>query len=162
MEICFKCATLGPTCCCHERDILVTKGDIERIHQFLGSGNFFEYRTPCNSAYVEQDDDPNWLKYTLHEDGTRRVLKRAPARVGCSFLTETGCLFPVNIRPLVCRLYPFTYNEQGITGVLSECPEQLLQDGETIIDALGMSYEEARDWWILLYTELRAERGIAT
>ncbi len=156
MSICFKCASLGPTCCCRERDILVTRGDIERISRFVGYIDFFEYRVPVDPEYLAQDDDPNWLKYTVREDGSRQVLKRSPVG-GCLFLTEIGCHLSLDVRPLVCRLYPFQYTEQGITGVLSECPIHLLTEGETILDALHMSYEEAQQWWQLLYTELCAQ-----
>ncbi len=156
MCICSQCSALGPTCCCKERDILVTVGDIERIEHFIGNSDFFEYRIPVDPAYLDQEDDPNWLGYTIRKDGTRRVLKHASRGV-CYFLAENGCRLPLDVRPLVCRLYPFSYTERGIAGILSECPEYLLPSEETILDALHMSYDEALPWWDSLYTELRRE-----
>jgi uncharacterized protein len=156
MRICAQCATRGSTCCCVNRDILVTRRDIERIVRVVGQRNFFEYRQPIDPGYLDQDDDPNWLRYTMHPEGTRRVLKHGENKA-CHFVTSTGCVLPLKARPLVCRLYPFMYNERGLTGVLSECPEHLLSDNETILDALHMSYDEARVWRDRLYAELRAE-----
>jgi Fe-S-cluster containining protein len=103
-----------------------------------------------------QDDDPNWLRYTVRADGSRRVLRRG--HLGrCLFLTQTGCALMMDARPLVCRLYPFDYTEKGLIGILAECPEHLLEPGETLIETLGMSYQEANKWWGLLYNELRTE-----
>ena len=156
MSICAHCATLGSTCCCVNRDILVTNGDIERIAKYIGHRDFFEYRRPVDPAYLDQDDDPNWLRYTIDPNGSRRVLKHGPGET-CCLVTSTGCVLPLEARPLVCRLYPFIYNEVGLTGVLSECPEYLLKGNETLLDALHMSYEEALLWRNALYAELRTE-----
>ncbi len=161
MSICADCATLGSTCCCVNRDIFVTKADIERIARIVGHFNFFEQRHPLDPAYLDQDDDPNWLRYTMRPDGSRRVLKHGPNGM-CCLVTATGCVLPLEARPLVCRLYPFMYNEDGVTGVLSECPEYLLPKNETILDALRMTYDDARVWRETLYAELRAEERKAS
>lgn len=123
----------------------------------IGHTDFFEYRKPVNPEYLMQDDDPNWLLYTMRLNGTRRVLRHHPTEKRCLFLTPTGCRFDVETRPLICRMYPFDYTERGIHGVASECPQHLLQPGQDILSALGMSYEEAIPWWSMLYRELRQE-----
>jgi uncharacterized protein len=157
MHICCQCATVQDTCCCQGRDILLTVGDLERMSRLVGHSAFFEYRPITNPAYLDQPDDPNWLMYTLRGDGTRRVLQRNPAGKACQFLLPNGCLFPIAARPLVCRLYPFHYNEQGILGVASECPEYFLPAGTTILEALDMAYQDAEEWRQQLYAELRQE-----
>ena len=157
MSICAKCAEVRHTSCCLKRDIVLTHGDIERIHQFTHQTDFFEYRIPADPDYLDQDDDPNWLTYTMHSNGSRRVLKHLDSG-NCSFLTGTGCILPKEIRPLICRMHPYNYTEQGITGVCPECPQELLEQGQTILDALDMSYPEAERWWLQLYSELRQER----
>lgn len=161
MSICAECAMLGLTCCSVKRDILVTLGDIDRIARLTGQTDFFEYRCPIDPAYLDQAHDPNWLRYTVYTDGTRRVLKRA-ADGACVFVNSTGCVLPMDVRPLVCRLYPFNYTEEGLAGVVTECPEYLLTHNETILDALHMSYTAAYPWWDALYTELRSEERKAS
>ena len=158
MSLCSDCASIGVTCCCKkERDILVTPGDIARIRHALGSDDFWEYREPGDPAYLDQDEDPNWLLYTVRADGTRKVLKKTDPET-CVFLTDSGCRLDVETRPLVCRMYPFVYTEHGITGIdAEECPTRLLPSGETLLRALDMSYEDGRRWRDMLYYELRAE-----
>ena len=154
MEICERCAAIGSTCCSKVRDILLTDGDVRRISAQLEQEDFYEYRVPCDPAYLEQDDDPNWNLYTVNPDGTRRVLKRQ-SNGSCLLLTETGCRLAEEVRPLVCRLFPYEYTEREISGTDAECPAQLLGDGETIYQALRMRDDVAHEWWETLYRELR-------
>ena len=159
MSLCSECAAIQVTCCAKElRDILVTMGDIARLSEQLGGAqDFWEYRQPVDPEYLDQDDDPNWNVYTLRPDGTRKVLKKTAARA-CIFLTETGCRFSEEVRPIVCRMFPFTYTEHGIDGIdESECPVHLLQDGQTLLAALDMWQEKAEKWRKMLYDELRTQ-----
>jgi len=132
----------------------LTGGDLERIAGFAGRSDFWEFRRPENPDYLDQDDDPNWLHYTLRSDGTRRVLKRG-ASGDCGFLTATGCRLPVSVRPLICLLHPFTYTEKGIDGTGSDCPSHLLPEGETLLESLSMNPAQGEEWRARLYSELR-------
>ncbi len=157
MSLCSECAAIQVTCCCKERrDILVTQGDIARISQTLERHDFWEHRQPGDPVYLEQDDDPNWIPYTVRADGTRKVLKKTAAQT-CIFLTDGGCLLSENVRPLVCRMYPFNYTEQGLQGIEAECPVHLLPSGANLLDELGMSAEKAAEWRGMLYHELRTQ-----
>lgn len=152
MRLCATCAGQNKTCCTG-RDILVSDGDLQRIADHAGTLDFFERRGPRTTAYVEQDDDPNWNSYTLHPDGTRRVLKYARPGI-CWFLSDTGCLLPEQVRPLVCRLHPVEYTEGGITGLSPECPIEHLPTGESLLTNLEMNLDRAESWRQQLYAEL--------
>jgi Fe-S-cluster containining protein len=151
---CAKCARLQKTCC-QQAEILLTAGDLERIRRYTGQSDFWEDRVP-SPEYLDQDDDPNWNRYVLRPDGTRRVLKRS-ANGDCGFLTECGCRLPVEVRPVVCRLYPYDYTEAGLRGVDDHyCPTaQITPPGRTLLEVLDMRLADAQRWHRLLYEELR-------
>lgn len=153
--ICVKCAATRRTCC-QESEIYVTPADVRRIEEHTGRGGFTERRAPDDPVYLDQDDDPTWMRYVFLSDGTRRVLRRQPGG-DCTFLGSHGCELPLAVRPLVCRLYPYHYNEGGIVSVSEGCPTQLLRAGETIVDALEMNRRLAEGWHAQLYRELREE-----
>ena len=74
------------------------------------------------------------------------------------FLSPTGCVLPMETRPLVCRLHPCQYNEQGIQSGLSPgCPWALLPAGHSPHDAVSMTIADAERWHRQLYDELRLE-----
>lgn len=149
---CARHAQLGKTCC-QVCEVLVTEGDRRRIAAHAHVTDFWEYRPPNDPGYLDQDDDPNWLKWAFRSDGTRPVLKRSEA--GCTFLGQAGCRLPMDVRPLICRLYPYTYTEHGIDGVLDECPAEVIPPGQTILEVLDMNRQAADQWHALLYAELR-------
>lgn len=164
---CARCAAVQRTCC-QRAEILVTSGDEARIAAFVasggalaragefGGGEFVERRAPADPEYVRPDpDDPNWIRYTVAADGTRRMLRRA-ANGDCTFLGPTGCVLPETVRPLVCRLYPYSYSERGLDGVDSEyCPTALLApDGRSMAAVLDIPAAQAEAWRSQLYEEL--------
>jgi Fe-S-cluster containining protein len=58
-------------------------------------------------------------------------------------------------RPLICRLYPYSYTAAGIGDeVDTGCPANLLPAGESLFDALDMSPDRAREWHRRLYEEI--------
>ena len=156
MYICRACAELERSCC-RRRDILVTAGDLERLTVYTGRPDFFEFRRPASMAYIEQDEDPNWNSYTLSADGRRRVLRHGTGGA-CYYLTTQGCQLPLTVRPLVCRLHPVEYTEWQITGVATDCPVELLPQGEALLDHLQMETTVVEGWRAQLYEELRRER----
>ena len=159
MHPCARCASVQRTCC-QQAEVVVTAGDVQRIARHLPpeevAAGFWERRRPTDPDYYEPDtEDPNWVRWTIHPDGTRSVLRRRPE--GCWFLGERGCALPEEVRPLVCRLYPFGFTEQGLQGDEDHyCPKALLApDGRRMADVLGMKVEDARRWHEQLYRELR-------
>jgi uncharacterized protein len=154
VNLCAKCAQHELTCC-QGTEVFVTDGDVRRIATHVGKADFWEYRQPKDPVYtMHQPADPHWLRYTVRSDGTRPQLKHQ--RSGdCTFLTSTGCALPSEVRPLICRLYPHDYTEHGIVGIVSGCPLYLLDQGQTLIGAIGIDAADAKRWHAQLYSELR-------
>lgn len=152
---CTLCATLGKTCC-QSREIFVTEGDKERIAAFTGVQGFWHDTRPADPDYLDQGNDPNWLAWAFLPDGSRPILKRHP-NGDCTFLGSAGCTLPLEVRPLVCRMYPFTYTEHGVNGVVDDCPREVIPPGSTILQVLDMRTADAIRWHTMLYTELRTK-----
>jgi Fe-S-cluster containining protein len=154
--LCVRCARHMKTCC-QTSEVYTTLGDVDRITGHTGRSDFYEFRVPENPFYEDQDDDPVWRDHVFRSDGSRRVLQRK-ASGDCTFLGPQGCLLPLDVRPLVCRLYPFDYVAEGIVEALSPgCPLELLAPGQGLLEALGMNRPDAVGWHRQLYTELLLE-----
>lgn len=156
--LCARCARVQRTCC-QDTDVFVTWGDIERIERHTGRDDFYEYRAPVNPEYLEEDDDPVWVQYVIRADGTRRVLKEHCG--DCIFLGLGGCELPLDVRPLVCRLYPCTFDSRGI---LDEpacgCPSHLLRPGQSLFESVKIDSQAARRWHRQLYAEMKHEEAV--
>ncbi len=154
--LCVRCARHTRTCC-QRSEIYTTPGDEQRIRDFTGRDDFTRFCQPDNSEYADQDDDPVWRDRVFRADGSRRVLERQP-NGDCTFLGSQGCTLPLEIRPLICRLYPYDYTAEGVKEELSEgCPLDLLRPGQGLIEALEMNIEDARRWHRQLYQEVQHE-----
>jgi len=132
----------------------LTVNDIKRIAGSTSRLDFYEYRPPTDPSYLAQEDDPIWGELTIRQDGTRRVLKQKDGR-DCLFLGEKGCELSMAVRPLVCRLHPYTYDVKGLGVVLD--PRCLLahqESGEDLIPAIGMTTAQAQAWHLQLYEEI--------
>ena len=154
---CARCALMQPTCC-EQTEIVVTGGDRERIGVASGRDDFWERKAPADPADALVDpDDPNWERWTVAVDGTRAILRHR-ADGACTFLGAQGCSLDECTRPLVCRLYPWTYGEHGIDGDgATYCPTVLLRDepvGTTMVMLLHMERDQAEFWRAQLYGEL--------
>jgi uncharacterized protein len=146
--------------CCQTAEVYVTRGDVRRIEEFTGQTDFHEFRPPENPVYLheEEDDDPIWRNNVFQPDGTRRVLKKQD-NGDCTFLGEAGCVLPLEVRPLICRIYPYDYDANGIFDDLARgCPLELLRPGRSLIDELGMNRQQAEAWHAQLYAELTQEK----
>lgn len=158
--LCVRCARYMRTCC-QTCEVYVSPGDVQRIADHTGRADFYEFRVPDNPEYLHNEDDPLWQTATFRADGTRRVLRRRPEG-DCTFLGPHGCTLPLDVRPLVCRLYPYDYTEQGIRPQLARgCPTHLLRPGQGLIEALGMNLADAERWHRQLYAEIRQEPHLA-
>lgn len=154
--LCVRCARHMKTCC-QTSQVYVTPGDVERIAARTGVESFHEYQPPDDPIYLQHDDDPAWMRYVYRPDGTRRILKRRP-NGDCVFLGANGCSLPGDVRPLLCRIYPYDFNEQGIYPTLARgCPLELLPDGQTLLEALDMRRDDAERLHRQLYEEIRLE-----
>ena len=154
--LCARCARHMKTCC-QTSEVYATPADVARIASHTGLSDFTEYRVPEDPIYLENADDPNWVRYVFRDDGTRRIVKRRPGG-DCIFLGEAGCTLPLEVRPLICRIYPYDYNEEGIKERLARgCPLELLAPGQTLLKALDMNQDDAERWRRQLYEEIRLE-----
>lgn len=162
MHPCARCAQVQKTCC-QRAEILVTEGDKARIARHTGRTDFWERRRPADAEYLDDDaDDPNWKRWTVAADGTRAMLKKQ-ANGDCGFLGERGCVLPEEVRPIVCRLYPWSYTESGLVGEEEHyCPTELFYTrgtpGVTMLTILGMRPADGQRWHAMLYEELRTGR----
>ena len=152
--LCSVCAQRGRTCC-QDHDIYVTWSDCRRIFVHTRQKEFFEYRGCLNKAYLEQDNDPLWWQHVFRADGSRRVLKHKP-NGDCMMLTPSGCSLPLDVRPLVCRLFPHLYSADGMAKEWdNECPAARDASAAQIEQGIaGVELCEAAQWHQLLYDEV--------
>lgn len=156
--LCARCAKHQKTCC-QDTDIVLTLGDVRRVRQATGREDFYEHRESTDPVYLKQDDDPIWRERTFRPDGTRRLLKQQ-SNGDCIFLGTQGCTLSLEARPLICRLYPFDYTEDGISPHLARgCPIELLRPGQRLLEVLDMNLADARRWHQQLYAEIRLEEA---
>ena len=154
--LCVRCARHMRTCC-QTSEVYATPGDVQRIEEHTGQTDFTEFRTPDDTVYLEQDDDPEWREHVFRSDGTRRVLKRREGG-DCTFLGEQGCVLPLETRPLICRLYPYDYTAAGLRDELARgCPMELLPEGQGLLQALDIQRQDALRWHRQLYSEIQDE-----
>lgn len=155
--LCIRCARHMKTCC-QTSQVYITPGDVERVAEHVGHRDFYEFAPPDDPIYLKQDDDPIWPQLVFKaEDGTRRILRRHESG-DCVFLGDQGCRLPLETRPLLCRIYPYDFNEQGIHAKLANgCPMELLPEGVPLTVALDMNLADAERWHKQLYEELPLE-----
>ena len=151
--LCVRCARKQQTCC-QDSDIHVTLADVRRIAAATGREEFSEFRQPAYAVYDQSIEDPFWYQHVFRKDGMRRVLKQRDGG-DCGFLGDHGCTLPTDARPLVCRLYPFDYNAEGILErPASGCPVELLAPGRSLFEELQMSADHAEQVRTQFYVEI--------
>ena len=156
MNPCQACAASNGSCC-RNRQILLTHYDIERIQRATGNLDFYIYEMP-EPDYIEQDDDPIWNVITLLDDGTRRVIKRRPGG-DCRFLYNHVCSLSVEVRPLICRIHPYLYDETNLQGFHAACSIFRRPDAALILEKINMPVYKAEGWRRQLYHELVIEKA---
>ncbi len=162
---CLACAATRRTCC-QICDINITDADLDRIRLHTGRDDFHEFRFLADHYYAPDNwpdaEDPHWHRLVFRaSDSKGQALRRRPAG-DCWFLGTGGCLLPVAVRPLICRIHPYYYSEQGLLRLdTGYCPSGTF-DGFAGMDeaaaAFGVSREQAELWRRQLYAELRAGR----
>lgn len=156
-DICLRCAATGKTCC-EIAHIPVTAGDVRRIAGAVGNdGDFHEMRPPPDDVAAMAEFDALWPRI-MDPTGRVRVLRHRPGG-GCRFLGPSGCVLAMEIRPLVCRLYPFDYNDKTIKGVFAPlCPYPERKNAPLLLALLGMNRDKAEEWRTSLYAEIDADK----
>lgn len=151
MSFCGHCALKGRTCC-QGRAVFLTTGDMARIGAFAPDAvPFWERR-----RVVREASDELWSRI-FDAEGAVRVL-RLTAAGDCAFLGEKGCRLPMDVRPLVCRLYPYEYSESSLTGIHAHlCPWPERENAPLLLALLEMNRDLAEGWRKSLYEEIRDE-----
>ena len=167
MSTCAECAKIQKTCCEEEITFVgLTCGDIERISEFTGQEDFYELQAvdeELKDIYVNplnySENDRIYVTYFFDSEGRRNVLKKNK-NGECCFITDNGCLLPSNIRPLICRIYPYEWNDQHEIWVeAGYCPKELFKDNEDLIRKVGLSAEEAKRLVSQFYAEIMKGHG---
>jgi Fe-S-cluster containining protein len=154
--LCVRCSRHRQTCC-QLSEVYVTLGDVKRIADYSGRDDFHHFAAPLNPVYQADDDDPTWRDLVFRPNGTRRVLRCRPEG-DCTFLGPAGCTLPLDVRPLLCRIYPYDFTDRGIADDLAPgCPLELLRPQQGLIEALHMNLTDARAWHEQLYEEIHWE-----
>ncbi len=153
MNICQHCSTIQKTCC-QQSDIIATDKDIERISS-KGYKDFYGFYKPQSYDYG-QEEDPNWDKYTINKNGTMQMINKTPEG-NCIFLGSYGCLLDLETRPVICRIYPYYYNEEQILELDPyKCPKGVIQsDEEWLKTNLSVDSQSAEKWRKQFYLELK-------
>lgn len=153
MGLCAHCADLGHTCC-QGTVIFLTCGDVERLRA-AGERDFYVYAPPVPEGVgVGCPDDPLWARTFRFK---RRVVKHQSGE-DCYFLTGEGCRLSSDVRPLICRLYPYEYNPETLKGVTAHrCPEPQAGNAPLLLAMLGMNRDMAEEWRKMLYREIVEE-----
>ncbi len=68
---------------------------------------------------------------------------------------------PMTVKPLLCRIHPYDFNEHGVTEIYKYCPIAKKPNSEEILKDMGMSYSVVKKWHALLYREIREEKRSA-
>jgi len=155
--LCLQCAQRGPTCC-QISDVYVSPGDIRRIRLQTGRTDFYHFRRSRDPAYSDFDENSLWGRCVLRKDGSRRVLHRT-ARGDCIFLGRNGCALTLEVRPLVCRLYPHLYDARGFDAALDPgCPVcDLAPSQQKHSRIAGFHSADLNRWHRMLYHEIQQE-----
>lgn len=160
MNQCSECAKLYKTCC-ETAEAGVTSGDIARITAFTGRTDFYslepvaeEHKYSYENPWNCPDSGKIYVKYFFDEEGRRNILKKND-KGGCIFLAQDGCMLPMDVRPIICRLYPYSWTDQReISLEASSCPAHLFKDEQDLKENLCVPEDEALRLVNLFYDEI--------
>lgn len=166
MSKCSECAKLQTTCCEDVRsEIGVTSGDIRRILEFTGRNDFYHLMPVLeenkyileNPANIEKGSEV-YVRYFFDDQGRRNVLKKNEKKA-CCFLSQDGCALPLDIRPIMCRLYPYHWDDDGNIEITAfGCPKSLFKDEQEIRAELCIPEEEAKKLITVFYAEIMSNK----
>lgn len=164
---CAQCAKIQKTCCQEDVTfVALTGGDIERISTYTGREDFYELQAVAEELidiYANparfSEDDRIYVTCLFDSKGRRNILKKNKNNE-CCFITDTGCLLPHDIRPLICRIYPYEWNDRREVWIeAGYCPKELFKDNEDLIRKVGLSEEEVKRLVNQFYDEIMSGQG---
>jgi uncharacterized protein len=158
MNLCIECSKSGKTCCqLGSGVVLITDKDIERIADFTKKNDFWLFEEPKEylNNRIKSSFDPNMKVLALSKDGKVHTLKHK-VDGNCIFLSEKGCVLPMETRPLYCRIHPYDFVEDQVVGItFVDCPVDLLKKPGDLPDVINVKYDDAKRWVKMLYQELK-------
>lgn len=154
---CVGCASRGQSCCQNVK-IYLTLGDVERIAKAGQAGDFFALE-PLTPEYEDGGGDAEWNPLILNPDGRRRVIRQKDGG-DCWFLGPAGCGLSSEVRPLLCRVYPYDFREYGLHGICPSCPVSREADWQRVLENSEMRVENVLGWINQLYAEIRKEKTV--
>jgi Fe-S-cluster containining protein len=143
---CAVCSRVQRTCC-QSSEPYVSRGDMDRIYNYrsLPTPYWCGFRIPPQEYLAGCRSDPAWAAKVLTPTGWRRVVL-ARFNGNCVFLEPTGCVLPMEVKPLVCRIYPWDFFNFKITGLSSYCAVEARGEHQDMGEALGLTAEQAQTW----------------
>lgn len=165
MSKCSECSKLQLTCCELEvTEVAITNGDIRRISDYTGRNDFYHLKQVSEEMKYVYENPANvpkgleqYVEYLFDEEGRRNILKKNE-RNGCCFLTPNGCALPSNIKPIICRLFPYDWNDnRDVWMDFTTCPKILFKDEQELKELVCLPEEEAKRLIDLLYYEIMNE-----
>jgi Fe-S-cluster containining protein len=159
MHPCAECSQTEGSCC-ETAQVYITREDAARVEKYLGHSDFYVYEK-ADEAFETCPEEPLWPSYVTRADGTRRVLRRKENK-HCSLLGEHGCSLPSEVRPLICRLYPYEYTKEKIVGMCRSCPVSRKYEGIIPLVELDMDPVSAERLRVQLYEQVFAEMAERT
>lgn len=155
LSYCLDCASKNRSCCVNVH-IFITSGDIERISQASDTKDFYS-KEPLTPEYFDGGGDPEWNGLILDENGCRKVLSQKP-NGECIFLSDRGCRLKPDVRPLLCRIYPYDFLGSKISGICHSCPVSASDDWQAVLNQSQMHYGAALEWVKQLYEEIYRDK----
>ena len=155
LSYCLDCASRNQSCCVNVH-IFITSGDIERISQASDIHDFYSSE-PLTPEYFDGGGDPDWNNLILDENGCRKIVRQTETG-NCIFLSEKGCRLKPDIRPLLCRIYPYDFTGRKIVGISNYCPVSADNSWQEVLNLSQMHYHAAQEWIKQLYDEIYHEK----
>lgn len=159
MDICKKCSQIIRTCCEKPTvDVALTNADIERIATVTQLRDFYELRDVEGGSYSSpanySKEEEIYIMNIFKKDGRRNVLKHKN-NGKCVLLGDNGCIVSFDVRPLLCRIYPYDWNDnREIWLNPTYCPKELFKDENEMVENIAVDLNTARELVDQLYNEI--------
>lgn len=161
---CAVCARSQRTCC-QSSEPFASIGDISRINLYMHRNMkgsrvapwwWWGWREPSQEYIEGMRADPQWATLLPMKSGLRRVVLSSD-NGNCVFLKSTGCVLPMEVKPLVCRIYPWDFVAFKVTGLSDFCAIEAKGNHRDMGEALGLTKEMAQEWVEQLRSEMERE-----
>lgn len=151
----FKCILCG--ICCKIYVCFVTAADVRRIlgeNRGLKTGDFLKFYSE-NEVNIRHKNDARINKGWIQTNEGRFLMGLKNINEKCVFLDDTDMCRIYKFRPIVCRVYPFTFAREGEAAKVgyiedTDCPSKETNpapDTGGYLELLWRHYREYREYW---------------